>query len=107
MLELSTAIVLGEPLLCPDQFALVLAPAKDFSESADNTIRDTTASTLFKGPGAAFIFRRIAVRDYAAEQFACVLGMPDRPNPAWKETDWANLRRQVRARLAALEKVRK
>jgi hypothetical protein len=70
----------------------------------DKEVRDSNASKLFEGPGAAFMFKRIGVRDYAAEQFAYVLGMPDHPDLTWREADWTDLRRRVHARLAELEK---
>jgi hypothetical protein len=72
----------------------------------DKEVRDRESSPLFEGPGAAFLFRRIAVRDYAAEEFAHALDLPADPDPTWKEADWTELRRRVRARLAELESPR-
>jgi hypothetical protein len=70
----------------------------------DREVRDQKSSERFNGPGAAFLFPRIAVRDFAAQQFAYVLDLPGGPDPTWKAADWAKLRRSVRARLAELEK---
>jgi hypothetical protein len=70
----------------------------------DKEIRDRKSSKLFEGPCAAYFFERLAVRDFAAEQFAYILGLPADPEPTWKEADWAKLRQRVRTRLAELEK---
>ncbi len=54
--------------------------------------------------GTAFHFEKIAVRDYAAKQFAEMLDLKAEPDKTWKEADWTALRQRVRARLAQLKK---
>jgi hypothetical protein len=50
---------------------------------------------MFDGPYAGFMFRRLEVRDLAAEKIASILGMPDRPDRDWTPEQWKKLRNQV------------
>jgi len=69
----------------------------------DKGIRDNDSSKLFDGPGAAFSQKRIAVRDYAAQQLAWVLGTRDDWNPARTEADWRKLRERAAAEAAKVK----
>jgi hypothetical protein len=69
----------------------------------DTEVRDLRSSALFDGPSAAFLFERIAVRNFAAQRLANALGLELDPDPAWKEADWQKLRERVSAALAKRE----
>ena len=58
----------------------------------------------FAGPCAAFTFPRMEVRNFAAMQLACVLGLGDaQPDESWDAGRWERFRAAVRARLAGEE----
>lgn len=65
----------------------------------DAEVYDVEASGQ-SGPHAAFAYKRIAVRDFAAAQLASLLGLPARGGADWSEELWARLRSDVREALA-------
>jgi hypothetical protein len=72
---------------------------------ADEAVRDRTANPRqFAGPFAAAVTPRIAVRDFAADCLAEVLGVDEVPDETWGAGRWAEFRAKVRGRVAA-EKV--
>ena len=54
----------------------------------------------YSGPCAAFTIKRIAVRDFAVEQIASILNLPDRPDEFWTPAQWTVFRDKVERRLA-------
>jgi len=65
-----------------------------------NKALDKVMADLFHGPSAGFTFGRLEVRDFAALEIACKLELDVSADSAWKEEDWAELRKEVRAALA-------
>jgi hypothetical protein len=65
----------------------------------DKEIRDADSSKRFGGPSAAFGQKRIAVRDYAAEQLAWVLGIVRDRGPR-SDAEWREFRERVAAEAA-------
>jgi hypothetical protein len=67
----------------------------------DETVRDESANPdKFKGPCAASIISRIAVRDVAAMQIASILDFEESPDEFWDSGQWSKLREKVRVKLA-------
>jgi hypothetical protein len=54
----------------------------------------------YSGPCAAFTINRITVRDFVAEQIACILNFPETPDEFWTPTQWVALREKVKHKLA-------
>lgn len=52
------------------------------------------------GPHAAFVHKRLAMRDFAAGLLAAMLGLGTRGGADWTEEQWARLRSDVREALA-------
>ena len=52
------------------------------------------------GPCAAFIFRKIQVRDFAAMEIASLLSFDEQPTEFWTDDQWAQLRSKVRTALS-------
>jgi len=53
----------------------------------------------FSGPCAVFTMRRIAVRDFVAQEIACILDLADHPDEFWTPAEWTSLREKVARRL--------
>lgn len=69
----------------------------------DETLRQIPKdeeNSKYSGPCAAFTIQRIAVGDFVAEEIACVLNLPDRPDEFWTPAQWTALRQKVERRLA-------
>lgn len=66
----------------------------------DEAVRDTATDPEKFESAAAARFPRIAVRDFAAMQIGCILGLPETPDPAWDDERWVEYRRLVREKLA-------
>jgi len=69
----------------------------------DEELRDLPEDeehSKYSGPCAAFTFKRIAVRDFVAQEVASILGLPDHPDEFWTAAQWAALRRKVEGKLA-------
>jgi hypothetical protein len=69
----------------------------------DTEVRDRDSSKLFEGPCVGFLYRRLAVRDFAAEKLAFILDLDADPDPTWTEADWKKLCERVRAAIDKLE----
>ena len=66
----------------------------------DATIRDSSVgSSKYAGPCAAFTFRKIQVRDFAAMKIASILRIQKRPTEFWSADQWTQLRNSVQAAL--------
>lgn len=66
----------------------------------DAEVNDVLASKQ-EGPHAAFTYRRLAMRDFAADKVASLLQLGVHGSPHWDEMQWADFRGKVRAALAA------
>ena len=75
-----------------------LAMLASFLDDAE--VNDVEAS-MQGGPHAAFTYRRLAMRDFAADKLASLLQLGVHGSPHWNETQWAELRGKVRAALEA------
>ncbi|MBL8735018.1 MAG: hypothetical protein JNL12_01195 [Planctomycetes bacterium] len=64
----------------------------------DSEVYDVAASGQ-EGPHAAFTFRTLAMRDFAARQLAILLQFEQVGAPDWPEALWADLRTKVRQAL--------
>jgi hypothetical protein len=64
----------------------------------DAEVYDVAASGQ-DGPHAAFTFRTLAMRDFAAHQLAMLFRFEQVGAPGWKEAQWAELRTKVRQAL--------
>jgi hypothetical protein len=53
----------------------------------------------FSGPCAGFTIKRITVRDFAADEIACILGMAKHADEFWTPAQWTALRQEVERRL--------
>jgi hypothetical protein len=68
----------------------------------DGAVRDISAERgKFDGAFAAFTFRRIEVRDFAAMAIASILIMDDAPDEFWTPAEWTAFRERVRKKLSA------
>jgi len=79
-----------------------LAPRVTFLREfmKDTTVRDVaTNAEMYEGPCAGFIHKRIAVRDFAAQQLASLFAMKPNADPSWTSGNWDHLRKQVEAKL--------
>lgn len=68
----------------------------------DNTLRDDSVNAKkYDGPCAAFTFRKITVRNFAAMQMASILDIDrlNSPDSTWTEAQWQNLHAKVRTQL--------
>jgi hypothetical protein len=66
----------------------------------DDTVRDVASDPKrFGGPGAAFHFPRIAIRDFAAWKIGWVLEMDIEPDANWTPEQWTQFRARVRQEL--------
>ncbi len=72
-----------------------LAAFLDDAEAPDKSANPK----MFEGPHAGFTFKRLEVRDLAADTIASILEMPDRPDRNWTPEQWKKLRDQVKERL--------
>ena len=63
-----------------------------------------TENSKFSGPCAAFKFKKITVRDFAALEIASILNLSDDPDDFWTPHQWRDLRESVQRKLA-LEKL--
>ncbi|PYJ61339.1 MAG: hypothetical protein DME24_06615 [Verrucomicrobia bacterium] len=100
-LEMMTSMSYGYPYTGPGNRSRRLAFLATFLD--DVTLRKMPhdcEQSKFKGPCAAFTFPRITVRDFVVLQIASILGLPDRPNELWTPSQWTELLRKVRSRLA-------
>jgi hypothetical protein len=66
----------------------------------DATVR-RRSDGRYEGPCAAFTFPEIEVRNFAAMQLACILGICDAqtPDKSWTNAQWSSFRTKVRAKL--------
>lgn len=64
----------------------------------DQTIRIARGGK-YAGPGAAFTFPEISVRDFAAKQIGSILGVAGHPDKGWSSARWAEYRVTVGAGL--------
>ncbi|MCU0865324.1 MAG: hypothetical protein MUC36_16195 [Planctomycetes bacterium] len=71
-----------------------LAAFLDDEESYD------VAASGQTGPHAAFTFRQLTMRDFAASKLAALLGLDRHGAPEWNSEQWAALRAEVRLALA-------
>src|SRR5262249_59382198 len=61
----------------------------------DSALRDVDSSGKFDGPGAAFPYHKIEVRDFVALEIAYMLGIEIELNLERTPEEWAKIRSQV------------
>jgi len=74
----------------------------------DKTLRELPENgdrenSKYQGDCAAVTFKRVTVRDFAAERIASILHLPDHPRASWTAAQWTALRKEVELRLTEEE----
>jgi hypothetical protein len=70
------------------------------SDQTKREIPKDEEHSKYSGPCAAFTIKRIAVRDFVAEEIGCILNLPGRPDEFWTPAQWTAFRDTVERRLA-------
>lgn len=66
----------------------------------DATERDVTVNPrMFEGPSAGDEFKKLEVRNFAAEQIAYLLDLQPKPEKSWTPDQWAALRKEAKAEI--------